>query len=203
MKNALTLLAALAIADTASAQSISIEDLQSQIAAELAQSNQYGELLNNPDPAQSLVAMKVMLRSGDPILIDLALDYGLYSPNPEVQYLALKGYFDSGPVIQVRFDGTGADAADFQATMKGRYQSAVAPDNSGIWTVRVGAFNEENSCYMLRTSTSICLILHTDNGTMIYTNSKWSQLALSDEAMLVGSVDIDRVGNVPVRIPIN
>ena len=88
-----------------SAQSISIEELQKQIDAELSASNQCADLLNNPDPAQSLAAMKGMLRSGDPMLFGLALEYGLYSLNPEVHYLALKGYFDTGPLIEVRFDG--------------------------------------------------------------------------------------------------
>lgn len=35
--------------------------------------NPYQELLNNPDPARSLAAMKVMLESGDEALVRMAL----------------------------------------------------------------------------------------------------------------------------------
>ena len=61
--------------------------------------------------------MKVMMGSGDPELISIALDYGLYSPDLAVRGAAVKGLLDSKPRLDVFLTMT-EPAKDFQEAVQ-------------------------------------------------------------------------------------
>ncbi|NOR63726.1 MAG: hypothetical protein GQ535_14690 [Rhodobacteraceae bacterium] len=212
MKPIIAFAIALAIASPISAQSVSLEDLQRQIAAELAQSNQYAELLNNPDPAHSLAAMKVMLRSGDPILVDLAMNYGLYSPNPAVRRAALDGYFASEPVLEMEFDASELRFATSLAQILGMLGGSVSADRIGFASVKLGGWDDKNSCYAAQVSEELflddgCFLRNSENGVSLFLWRRWWHLELNDQGALSGSGNT-RISNVrdvdglPIRLQI-
>lgn len=175
------------LASTASAQSLSVADLQAQIDAELSKGEEYAVLLNDPDPARAVKAMELMLDSGDEVLVKAALDYGIFSPDKNVRNLAIKAYLDTSPRLEVQFDGKRADRDDLISIMAKLY--ALAPNEEGFMTTSfdIKGYNNDDNCYFsqLKVSYSTCL-LRIIGETIQYRSSdgKWYEMAFLDSGEL-------------------
>jgi len=211
------LLAAAAIVLVSSAvfaQSISVADLRAQIDARVGGLNEYQELLNDPDPARSVAAMEIMMGSGDPALVKMAKDYGIFSPSPAVRKAALDGYFSSGPVLEMRFDASTMDDFGYITRVLGPIDGSVAGNGVGFVSVKLGDWIDNKSCYSAPVYDRLfledgCFLRNSENGVSLYLWNVWWFLVLDDEGALVGSgnafSDNSRygsIGGLPISIQI-
>ena len=186
------------------AQSLSVEDIRAQIEAERAAPNPYEELLADPDPVVARRAMEIMIESGDPELLGLALEFGVYSPQPEVRHQALGAWLASNPRIEFVFENAGSPEGDFSRVMSSRYGTVPNARGQSIWIVQLGTLDEDRECYP-NTSGNLCLFRHTANGTWIFKNNVWQEVGMNDSGELVGTVETGHSGTratVRFRVPI-
>ena len=174
----------------AGAQSISVEDLRAQIDERLTGLNEYEALLQDPDPARSMAAMEIMIGSGDPALERMALDHGLYSPNPAVRAAALTAFFGTMPVLEIRLDGAEVEDKDFVVQMNKR--GSVGRDKVGVWSVRVGAFDPEQACFIWHGFTN-CAVRVNENSVLVNLTDNWARGALGEDGVVSGDANIDYI----------
>lgn len=195
------------LAGAVSAQSLSVADLQAQIDAELSKGNEYVELLNDPDPARALKAMELMLDSGDEVLVKVALDYGIYSPDKNVRNLAIKSFLDTFPRLEFQFDGKKADRSDLESVMAKLY--ALSPNEGGFatTTLDIEGYDEDANCYVMkyRIANSECL-LKIVGEVIQYRSSdgKWYEMMFLDSGALTATTVqlFNRSAEVKVTIPL-
>ncbi|WP_018632748.1 hypothetical protein [Neomegalonema perideroedes] len=190
----------------ASAQSLTVEEIRAKVDQSLRDLGSYQELLADPDPARSSAAMKVMLESGDAELQKIALDYGLYSPNPAVRRKALEGFFASEPRIEV-FVGVGrlhtSSNQDNYLRAFAQYGGSVDAELKGYFTWKLGKFDADQKC-ALDSEGKECAVRVTDSGVSLRPWGEWLLLAPNEEGDLTGTVSVAGTGssNHQMRIPV-
>lgn len=208
MRRALTsgFLLALISGAGASAQSLSVEEIRAKVDQSLRDLGSYQELLADPDPARSSAAMKVMLELGDAELQRIALDYGLYSPNPAVRRKALEGFFASEPRIEV-FVGAGrlhtSGNQDNYLRAFSQYGGSVDAELTGYFTWKLGKFDADQKC-TLDSEGKECAVRVTDSGVSLRPWGEWLLLAPNEEGNLTGTVSVAGTGSSDhqMRIPV-
>jgi hypothetical protein len=196
MLKALTISAAMMVgmAAGATAQSLTPEHLQAMIDQELSQENPYKAILADPDPERSLAAMRIMLRSGDKELVALALEFGLLSPNPQVQRIAVEAYLATQPTLTLRIDGTRAQGnklADLVRYLDGTFDI----EKMGFLRIDVGALSDDRTCYVDKASNSQCIVTVNSDGIFL-TLYRWgnsqinSRMQLNDSGGLEGMAQL-------------
>jgi hypothetical protein len=170
----------------ASSQSLSAADVLAQVDQKVAAANEYQQLLDDPDPARSMAAMEIMLGSGDVTLERMALDYGLYSPNPVVRRTVLDAFFLTQPTFGIYLtQAEGEDNAnwDLYAT-KGK--GSVLEDGRIFYSIQTGKYNEDKNCYTVFENDDCRVrVSDTEVGVTIWGN--WHSLTLNDQGQLIGS----------------
>ena len=136
------------LAGSASAQSLTPEELQGLIDERLNTPNPYQALLADPDPERSLAAMEIMLESGDPDLTSMALEFGLLSPNPAVRRIAVEGFFRTQPVLAVKFDGSQASEERRFRQIVDHFDGTIDASNLGYVEIGVGPLREDGRCFV-------------------------------------------------------
>lgn len=190
--------ASVSFSSAAAAQSISVEDLQKQIDAELTKGSEYISLLNQPDTKRALAAMKVMMASGDPELVQIAADYGLYSANPAVRAEALRGYFATNPRVDFFLSRKGSKG-DFNKAMEELFQAEANADGTVATAVTIGEYQPENDCYLNQRKD--CWLQIRPEAIRFKLHRVWNELSFTDDASLVGSVNAGwGATEVPLRI---
>ncbi len=176
----------------AAAQSLTVEEIRARVDQNLRDLSAYHELLADPDPARSSAAMKVMLESGDVDLQKIALDYGLYSPNPAVKRKALEGFFASEPRVEV-FVNAGrlhtSGNRDNYLRAFAQYGGSVDAELKGYFTWKLGKFDPEQNC-ALDSEGKECAVRVTDSGVSLRPWGEWLLLAPDEEGNLTGTVSI-------------
>lgn len=176
---------ALIFASHASAQSLSVADLQAKIDAEMSKDNEYAALLNDPDTVRAQMAMEMMLESGDDALVKIALEYGLYSPDGVVRNAAIKGFLDTLPRLELQFDGKKADQQNLASVMDRRY--SLVPNSEGYTatTIDIESFDSANNCYPVRQFQTGCFLRFVGE-TIQYrsTDEKWYEVEYMDAGAL-------------------
>lgn len=201
---AMALLASLMMVSGASAQSLSVDQLKAKIDARTNSLNQYQSLLNDPDPARAVAAMQIMMGSGDPELFRIARDFGIYSPNSTVQQVALDSFFRAKPVLVLVLDASKLDKQDI-----GRFDQqivggggTVTPDHVGTLTVKVGPYDDDQSCFVGNNSKD-CFIRMSNNIVSMSVYRAWATLTLNKQGALEGFARVTYVGaSVPLSVPI-
>ena len=135
---ALLIAAAVTFGGAIHAQSLSPDDIARMLDDQRPVVNPYAALLNDPDPARGIGAMKIMMESGDPELVRLALEHGLLSANPEVQLAALKGYLRTRPRLLVTIDGTAGISSSLSAFAR-RMDATFAEDGRIFYRWQLGS----------------------------------------------------------------
>lgn len=187
----------------ATAQSQSAEDMKALIDKKVSELDSYQALLNDPDPKRALAAMEIMLLSDDTSIRRMALEYGIYSPDPAVNRAAIDAFLSSGPALQVSLDGsTAKDPKDF-ASLIGTIGGTTNDKMVGYVNLVVGEFNGEEKCYMSPRNGQ-CLMRVTDEGQSISLFGVWWPLKLGPDGALTGVGDM-RKGNtgIMVKVPIS
>ncbi|MDF2142929.1 hypothetical protein [Paenirhodobacter sp. CAU 1674] len=182
------------------AQSLTPDEIRAKVEEKTNVTNGYQVLLNDPDPARSMAAMEVMLESGDAKLQRMALEFGLYSPNPQVRYTALKAYFDGEPVLSIGIDGGKIKNQDQFGDLIREIGGTINGQGDGFSTMKVGEIDAAQSCYLWPNSSS-CFIRLSETGVAISLWREWAPLQLDDQGNLVGTLDI--TGPAPITIPVS
>jgi len=187
------------------AQTLSAADILAKVDQKVGSVNEYQALLNDPDPNRSMAAMEVMLESGDTRLVRMALDYGIYSPNPVVQRMALEGFFASGPNLNIYFSGTeAAEESWFTRNIVDYLSGSVDSAGEGFASLQVGKYHPDKKCYATATDDSDCFVFVSDAGVSIVLLKKQAALKLNDNGELLGPISLPNVTNgVTLRIPVS
>lgn len=198
-------LVALAGSD-AKAQSISIDELKAQVDQAVGARGEYHDLLSDPDPARAMAAMELMMGSGDPTLMRMAVENGIFSSNPAVRATALKAFLTAKPTVSA-FLTIGEEFDDNQRTwvigQAVRIGGSVSPDNIAYFSLRVGDYDTEQDCYMNSDARQGCLFRVNDQTVSFRIFDTWNALLLEETGELVGSAT--PYANYPsaaVRIPV-
>ncbi|MGH1446998.1 MAG: hypothetical protein ACRBBO_13240 [Cognatishimia sp.] len=184
IRNALCLVLLSAL--PASAQSLSAADILAQVDQKVSGLNEYQQLLNDPDPARSMAAMEIMLGSGDAALERMALDYGLYSPNPVVRRAALDAFFSTQPTLGIYLTQTEGDENRYWAKKAEEGRGSVLEDGRIFFSIQVGKFDDAQNCYS-RIENTECRVRVSDTDVGITIWGQWHALKLNDQGELVGS----------------
>lgn len=185
----------------AQAQSLTPAEVLQLVEKKVSGVNEYQKLLNDPDPARSMAAMEIMMGSGDPALMRMALEYGLYSPNRSVQRAALDAYFSTKPELNVYFDA-GKSNSDwrFYKPITGGGGS-ILPDGTGFMLTDVGEYDSEKKCY-LRTADGECRLRVTDDAVTVRFWNNWHVLRLNEKGELAGAGAFPDLISVSTLIPV-
>ncbi|MFG6661479.1 hypothetical protein [Sulfitobacter sp. 915] len=180
------------------AQTLSIEDLRAQIDNRVDTMNPYAELLNDPDPVRSMAAIQIMLESGDEVLEDMALEFGLLSPNPKVRRTAFEAYLKTEPNLTVRLDGT--EATKYYMNRMDDLGAAVDSERVGYFVLPIGSYVPERECYTKR-GDDICAVVSNGDGVFIYATNLKGRGTLIEDGTISGSTSLYYVKeSVPFNI---
>lgn len=177
------------VAASVNAQSLSVADISAQIDQQLADLNPYAELLNDPDPARAMAALEIMLDSGDENLVHMALEFGLLSPNAQVQRTALEAFLSTRPVLTVSFDGSKVDRNNFSGRMSGNHKATVDVDSVAYMQANISGFDEENDCYT-QTNASGCFLTVNSQGVFLSENGLRGVGNIGNDGVLRGSATV-------------
>ena len=150
--------------------------------------NPYAALLNDPDPTRSLGAMRIMMESGDPALIDIALEHGLLSSSETIRNTAFEYYAATLPLLSFAMNGkslTGNDATLFSSNIISRLEGQLDTDQVGYYRLRIGKYNSEKQCF-LRESKNECLMTFSVNGIFLSGNIVDAKLEVSEDGVVRG-----------------
>ena len=190
----------------ATAQSLTPEQLQAMIDQELSRENPYKAILADPDPERSLAAMRIMLRSGDQELVAMALEFGLLSPNPQVQRVAVEAYMTTNPVLTVRLDGTDVKNTRLASFVRENLKGTLDHDRIGFARLDLGALSEDGTCYKGRANSNCLLTINRDG---IFLTARFgtinvllnARLVVNDAGQLEGIASLRGIDElVPISI---
>jgi hypothetical protein len=142
-----------------------------------------------------------MLESGDPTLVRLATEFGLLSPNPQVQRIALEGVLATEPGLTLRLDGTQAEG-DFQHVIIEWLRGTINADGIGFAQVPVGKYSDEARCYLWWGENSYTITVNSEGVFLEFPNNNFrGALTISPEGQLVGTATMSNMTNpVPLTI---
>lgn len=188
----------------ASAQSLSIADIERMLDEQTANANPYAALLNNPDPVRSLGAMRIMMESGDPQLVDLALEFGLLASDARVRREAVEFYIATKPLLSVLLNGSNIDDGNFKsAVVNSTLYGIVDTANIGYATLQIGEYDQAKECYIHVDGSESCAFRFDPNGIFLLGRTVSAKLEITDAGQLVGDAELKSVdGLVPLTINI-
>jgi hypothetical protein len=181
----------------ATAQTLTPEEIAAMIDQRMSDLNPYQELLNDPDPARSLEAMRIMINSGDQDLQRMALEYGLLSPNAATKRAAFESLLTRKPIFSIRFDGTDITDSYFDRRMRD-WNGTLDTDRIGYWRVPVGDFYEKGRCFAQVDDTDHCMVTINADGIFLTPYYMNARAEISNSGMLVGDASIN---GVPKPVP--
>lgn len=188
--------AVFALPTLAFAQSLTPEEIEAMVNQRISDLNPYQALLNDPDPARSLAAMKIMLESGDDALERMALEYGLVSPNPTVKRTALEGFLTTNPILSIRFDGANVKDSSYPSVIKNSWNGTLTSDATGYWRIAVGGYLDDKRCFANTYRTSECFITVNSDGIFLTPDYMNGRGTVSDSGALIGQATLARVEDV-------
>ena len=183
----------------ATAQELTPDDIRAMIDQRMSDLNPYQELLNDPDPARSMEAMRIMMESGDPGLVQMATEYGILSPNPTVKRAAFESFLATKPILSIRFDGTSAEG-NFASTVQNHWNGTVTPEQIGYWRIGIGDFDPETQCFT-ETTYDNCFVTVNSDGVFLTPHRMNGRATVADDGTLTGSANLYNV-TTPVAFTI-
>jgi hypothetical protein len=203
MKKSIIVALSLLLPSVAGAQSVSLEEFAAQVDERSQTLDGYRSYLTDPDPNRAMAALQIMLESGEPGLVQMALSEGLYSPNPEMRQTALKAYMAGKPSIGLYFDGASVTEElmeEYNHVVTYAYRGGVGPEKQASTSFKVGEWSDELGCYLNQniegnclarinaTTVSILLPGFDDNISGNEVPPQWVTLSLGDDGKLTGGV---------------
>jgi len=130
----------------------------------------------------------------------MALDFGLYSPNPLVQFTALKAFFDGKPLLRISIDGSAVKDQDYFLRSVRDLGGTVDANKIGFSIHKIGDFDKENSCYV-QVDRSECFVRLSETEVSVNPwNNNWVRFVLNDQGILVGEVGFEPPASASIPI---
>lgn len=205
MLRILMILAALGVGNAA--QALTPEELRAMVDERAANADPFQALLNDPDPVRSLAALELMVESGEPNLMRMAVNFGLQSALPEIRRAAVIGFLKTRPTLQVRLDASGNQDKDFEYRFRAATYGTLLADGTAVFTINVGAFDPEKNCF-LYTGRDYCTVEISPDGLTTTKRGESndyirSNLSFSEDGTLTGASTIyDVKGGFPTTLRI-
>lgn len=195
------LIATMLLGGAAAAQSLTPEQIEEMVNQKLGGQNQYQALLSDPDGRRSRAAMAIMMASGDPDLVRMALDFGLTSTDRVVQRMALEGFFSAAPALHVTFDGSEVENLDGYKSDLRTLTGSVSDDLTGFALLKLGDWSPEEACWFWSDNRT-CGVRLTDAGSSIFFQGYWYPMALADGVLRGVSNMYYAKEPIPFSIPV-
>ena len=178
-------------------QALTPEELRALVDERASAADPFQELLNDPDPRRSLAAMELMLESGEPDLVRMAVDFGLLSALPEVRRTAVIGVLKTRPTLFLTLESS-ERPSNFESYFRKATGGTVLTDGAATFSLNVGEFDQENNCF-LRTGKGVCAVEIGPTGISILKGtSDWyyyvrSNLFFGEDGTLSGATSIENI----------
>jgi hypothetical protein len=189
----------LALAGPAAAQSTAA-DILAALEAPTDELAQLTAILEGPDEEKALVAMRLMLGSGDPAMERLALRAGLSSTSGVMRGVSMDAFMESGPTLVAFAVGQEDNAEGFQRWIQtiGSLSSAT----EGSFPIEVGPYIEDENCYGSGDQPAQCYRRLGGTELSFYQGDAWGTARLNESGELVGSISNNRYVTGPIAITI-
>lgn len=164
-----------------------VEQFRKEFTAATQEIDEFREILNGDDFAMAEQAMKFMLQSNKPALVNAGKEFGLYSSSAALQKAALTEVLNSSKRLRATLSKTGQDSKPvFDYLIK---NGAIERNDTINFLVGVEGFSQEQECWKLNgRSSSGCGLLITGDILMLDYDGLRAEMELSDAGTLVGPV---------------
>lgn len=178
----------LSMSGATSAQLLSEEELLAQINQRVDALAPYRKLLNDPDPARSMAAMEIMLKSEDTTLPRLAIEFGILSSDAKLQRMAAEAILHTGTPLTVALDGTDLeDKALLDKVVKAYLKGTLTPEGVAYISVPIGTYDAEKGCFLNPANTSLCQASINGDGIFITNNHLQARLGYGPNGTFNGA----------------
>lgn len=210
MRAALAVIAC-CLAPAADAQSVSLEELTARLDARADELSGFRRLLADPNPDRALGAMTLMMETGDPVLINLALEAGLSSAQPVMRKTALDAFIATRPTLFTRAElQTGEEARlDYFKNFVEHAGGSLASETTAIIPLPTGPWDAEKRCFVMSGGKDgSCHARIGGDGVAYLLNAgrsgyeAWAGFELGEDGQLVGSASASYSGG-PVTLTVD
>lgn len=187
------LAAAIAVSShsTALAQGTSYEDFLKSVDQRQGEIEKFRAELMHENPDRRLAAMEFLLRSEDPVLVDMAKEVGLFSNDPRLRKAALTALFHARPNLRLQMTALGKEsvgALDWLSRRGGSHDG-----NVGFVILKVGEYDEDNNCWRWNNNKP-CLLQMAGDKVELTPERAQAAMSLGDDGVLRGRIFTDEKG---------
>lgn len=189
-----------ALATSVQAQRLSLADLSAAVESDAAELAGFRSALADPDPNRALAAMRILMASGEPLLVNLALEAGLSALDGVMRKSAFEAYIASRPTLLAHAEIEGDFGEKFRGWIE-RLGGSAASETTGTLTLAIGPWDDASRCYLGPRQT--CQARIADGQLSYATDYGTVGLALGEGGILSGSVSHSLSGGpVSIRVPL-
>lgn len=198
-------LVALSLAGPAAAQT-SAADILAALETPTTELEQLTSILEGADESKALVAMRMMLASGDPGMTRLALRAGLTSTSGVMRGVALEAYMEGQPTLMAFAEHAAEEAPPYFSEWMD-YVGSLSSDTTGVFPIPVGPKVDGQACFSGAANPETCAIRVGGTEVSFLIGSAWGTARLNENGELVGSISRqansrDFTGPIAVTIPL-
>ena len=177
-------------------------DILAALEAPTNELQQLTAVLEGPDEEKALVAMRLMLGSGDPAMERLALRAGLSSTSGVVRGVALESFLKSRPTLTAYAVGQDDAAEGVQVWLQS--VGAISADAAGSFPIAIGPYIEDENCFGSAQRPTECYNRVGGTELSFYIGQSWGVARLNESGELVGSISNRgyKTGPIAVTIPL-
>lgn len=186
-------------------QGVSFEDFEKSVNKRAGTVEKFRAVLDGDDPVRSVAAMEFMLKTGDPVLVKLAKDYGLFSPDETLRRVAIKSILDAGGPLRLIFDLTKSPNEKTRGQEMARYFSYTL--SAGNKTATGSYYFRKNekvkNCWLISDHRSGCSFSQIGSTLQFGWRSLTGSVILGSDGVLRGSAVYNTNSvSIPVEIPL-
>lgn len=197
-------LIALGLAAPVTAQTTA-KDILAALETPTDELKQLTAILEGADEEKALVAMRLMLGSGDAGMQRLALRAGLSSTSGVARGVALEAYLNGQPTLMAFAEHAAEPTSYFAEWLN--FVGSLSGDKTGSFPIAVGPWIEDQSCFALPSQPTSCGVRIGGTEVSFLIGSSWGTARLNEAGELVGSISYRRsssseTGPISVKIPL-
>ena len=199
------------LAPAAGAQSVSLDELTAKLDARSDELSGFRRLLADPDPDRALGAMTLIMETGDPVLINLALEAGLTSAQPVMRKTALDAFIATRPTLFARAELKDDEEARLDHFKKfvERAGGSLASETTAIIPLPTGPWDAEKRCFVIDEGEDAPCHARIGGDGVAYLLAAgrggyeaWAGFELGEDGRLIGSASAQYSGG-PVTLTVD
>ncbi|NDW04158.1 hypothetical protein [Jiella pacifica] len=168
------------------AGAVTFEDLEAHMDRSQAELAKFRSALADDNPDRRRAAMEFLLKSDDPVLVRLAKEAGLNSPDIQIQKAALRAIFDRNPRLRVQVQMDGPETEHLIGWIEGSLEGSVE-GKTAFFYLLVGEYNSQLECWSPYKQKG-CLIYLADNTATLEVRNAKIPLKLNENGLMTGLV---------------